>query len=182
MNSNFELINELKSLLQGSDARLRKHWAERIVSENIPVSSLLVLLHGHEKTAQRFTWLIGDLLEVEPAAVQDCLPVLFELRDQMPFPGMQRTVGKCLWYLGVPVEMEADAIPLMFKWLDDNQFEVSIKHYAAKVLYDLAIEDRIDVKKFGRVLKKQTQHPTKAHANRMLKLRLKLLKMVAKKT
>ena len=56
------------------------------------------------------------------------------------------------------------------------------RHYAAKVLYDLAIEDRIDVKKFGRVLKKQTQHPTKAHANRMLKLRLKLLKMVAKKT
>ena len=181
MNTHFDFIDELKSLLQGSDSRLRKHWAARIVNERMPVADLMVLLHGHEKTAQRFTWLIGDLLEIEPKVVSPCLPLLYELRDQMPFPGMQRTVGKCLWTIGVPKELEKDAVAQMFKWLDDDQFEVSIKHYAAKVLYDLAIEDRIDVKKLDRVLKKQTQHPTKAHANRMLKLRLKLSKSVASK-
>lgn len=181
MGTHYDLIDELKSLLQGSDARLRKHWAERIVNERVPVADLMVLLHGHQKTAQRFTWLLGDLLELEPTAVSDCLPMLFELRDQMPFPGMQRTVGKCLWRLGVPAQLEEGVIAQMFAWLDDDQFEVSIKHYAAKVLYDLAVEDRIDVRRLDRILEKQTRHPTQAHASRMLKMRLKLSKAVAEK-
>ena len=180
MNKYAEFVGELKSLLQGSDSRLRKHWAARIADEKIPVASLMMLLHGHEKTAQRFTWLIGDLLDVDPKSVQECLPILFELRDQMPFPGMQRTVGKCFWYLGVPEDMEVEVVPQLFEWLDDDRFEVSIKHYASKALYDLAVADRIDPRKLDQILEKQTKHPTKAHAGRMLKLRLKLSKAVSK--
>ncbi len=171
-----ELIDELNSLLQGSDARLRKHWAERIVSEKIPVSSLMTLLHGHEKSAQRFTWLIGDLLDEAPSLVSECLPMLFALRDQMEFPGMPRTVGKCFWCLGVPESLEKEAIPQLFEWLENDDFEVSVKHYAAKTLYDLAIENRIDIQRLDRILKNQAQHKNKAHAGRMEKLRLKLRK------
>ncbi len=175
---NFEVIDELKSLLQGSDARLRKHWARRIVSEKVPVSSLMTLLHGQEKSAQRFTWLIGDLLDEDPTLVGECLPMLFSLRDQMPFPGMQRTVGKCLWYLGVPANLEKEAIPQLLEWLANDEFEVGVKHYAAKTLYDLAIEHRIDAQRLDRILRRQAQHENKAHAGRMNKLRFKLLKQL----
>ena len=171
-----ELIEELKSLLQASDARLRKHWATKISQEKIPLSSLMSLLHGHEKTAQRFTWLIGDMLDVDREIVRDSMPIIFELRDQMPFPGMRRTVAKCLWYLRVPPEVEVDAIPQLFEWLENDDFVVSIKHYASKALYDLAIDDRIDAKKLERILKQQAQHENKAHASRIEKLRLRLLK------
>ncbi len=169
-----ELMDELTSLLQGSDARLRKHWAERISREQIPLSSLMTLLHGHQKTAQRFTWLIGDLLDFAPDVVADCLPILFDLRDQMPFPGMQRTVAKCFWYLGVPKKLEPEVIPQLLTWLEDNEHVVSIKHYASKALYDLAIDGRVDVQRLDRILEHQSQHENKAHAGRMLKLRLKL--------
>lgn len=175
------LMDELKSLLQASDATLRKHWASRIIDEKIPVLSLMGLLHGHEKTAQRFTWLIGDLLDADPDVVKPVMPMLFEMRDKMPFPGMERTVGKCFWYAGVSDELAAEAIPQLFDWLSHDSFVVSIKHYAAKALFDLAVENRIDAKALDNVLKRQTKHENKAHAGRMAKLRMKLAKTVRNK-
>ncbi len=172
-----ELIDELKSLLQGSDTRLRKHWAERIVSENVPVESLLGLLHGHEKTAQRFTWLIGDLLDLDRSVVRDSVPLLFSLRNQMPFPGMQRTVAKCLWFLGVPVELEADAIPQLLEWMEKDDEEIGVKHYAAKSLFDLAVDGRIAVKQLERILENESSHPNSAHAGRMEKMLHKVSKL-----
>ena len=145
-------IEELSRNLSTSDAKLRKHWAQRIVDEKIPVSSLMVLLHFPNKTAQRFTWLIGDLLESDRTVVKNCLPLLFSLRDQMPFPGMQRTVAKCLWYLGVPDALRKEATEELFRWLDDDQFAVGVKHYASKALYDLALENKIDVKRLASIL------------------------------
>jgi hypothetical protein len=174
-----EIIDELKSLLQGSDAQLRKHWAERIANEKIPFSSMLSLLHGHEKTAQRFTWLIGDLLDVDPAIVAESVPMLFSLRDQMPFPGMQRSVAKCLWYVGIPDSIEEEAVEQLFEWLKNDEFEVGVKHYASKALYDLAIDKKIDSKRLEKILKEQSQHENKAHAGRIEKLRIKLVKKLA---
>ena len=168
------LKDELNGLLQGSDARLRKHWAQRICQEKILLIDLLPLLHGHLKTAQRFTWLIGDLLDEDPGVVMPVLPMLFDLRDQMPFPGMQRSVAKCLWFLNVPTEVEAEAIPQLFDWLANDQSEVGVKHYASKALFDLAVSGRIKPEKLIAILRKQTHHPNKAHAGRMEKLLNKL--------
>ena len=174
------LIEELKSLLSTSDSKLRKHWAQRVVQEAIPVNSLLSLLHAELKTAQRFAWFIGDLLEADPDLVKDCLPLLFSLRDQMPFPGMQRTVGKCFFYCGVPHEFEQEIIPVLFEWLKGDQHEVSIKHYAAKVLFQLAKQSRIDVHKLNKILQRQEKHTNSAHASRMSKLRGQLTKLIQK--
>ena len=173
-----EFINELQSKLQTSDARLRKYWANRMVEEQIPLSSLMMLLHAPGRTAQRFTWFIGDLLDRDRDIVRECLPMLFALRDEMPFPGMRRSVAKCLWYLGIPEELEEEATAELFKWLKDDKYAVGVKHYASKALYDLAIEGRVDAKRLDRILKRQTQHETVAHAARMEKLRLKLKKQL----
>lgn len=168
------LIDELKSLLQASDAKLRKHWATRIVKEQVSVESLMVLLHGHKKTAERFTWLIGDLLDEDPAVVEPVVPMLFELRDQMPFPGMRRTVAKCLWFVGLPTGMEKVATAELFKWLEDDAFAIGVKHYASKALFDLAVGEIVDAKRLGNILKRQAKHENQAHASRMEKLRIKL--------
>lgn len=174
-----ELFQELKSLLQGSDSKLRKHWAEKIARRQIPLNDLISLLHGQKKTAQRFTWLIGDLLDTDRSLVGSSLPMLFELRDQMPFPGMQRTVAKCLWYLNVPADLEEQAIPQLFEWLANDQVEIGVKHYASKALYDLAIDGRIDAKRIAKIfqiLEKEANHSNKAYATRTEKLKTKLQK------
>lgn len=175
------LIDELKNRLPASDSRLRKHWAQRIVDEKMDVASLMVLLHGHAKTAQRFTWLIGDLLEEDRTVVAPVVPMLFALRDEMPFPGMRRTVAKCFWYLGVPPELEADVIPVLLNWLNENAFAVGIKHYCAKALFDLAVENRIDPQRFERILRKQARHENGAHASRMESLRTRLASTIKRK-
>lgn len=169
------LIEELRRLLPTSDAKLRKHWAHRIVIENIPVVSLFVLLHGHIKTAQRFTWLLGDLLEEDRTVVAPVVPMLFDLRDKMPFPGMRRTVAKSLWYLGVPPQLEKQAIPELFKWLEVDAYAIGVKHYAAKALFDLAVEKRVDVSRLNQILNKQARHENRAHASRMEKLQVRLV-------
>jgi hypothetical protein len=138
----------------------------------------MILLHDQNKTAQRFTWLIGDLLDKDRTVVETCLPMLFELRNDMPFPGMRRCVAKCLWYLGVPKELEDVAIPELFLWLKDDTFAIGVKHYAARALFDLAMQNRVDTKRLERVLKRQSKHENQAHAGRMEKLRLKLKKEV----
>lgn len=175
---NSALIEELKSLLSTSDAKLRKHWAERVLNESIPASSLMSLLHADAKTAQRFTWFIGDLLDADTKLIEECLPLLFSLNDQMPFPGMRRCVGKCFYYCGVPKKMERDAIPVLVDWLGDDQYTIGAKHYAAKVLYDLVKESRYDGKALDKLLRKQEKHPTSAHASRMAKMRVQLQKLM----
>lgn len=171
---NESITSELVNLLSTSDARLRKHWCQRIIDERIPVLGLMSLLHAETKTAQRFTWLIGDLLQADADLVAPCLPLLFSLHDQMSFPGMQRTVGKSLYYCGVPREMEDEVIPVLVNWLKDDQYEISIKHYASKVLFELAEQARFDAVQLDRMLLNQSQHRNRAHASRMSKLRSKL--------
>ncbi len=172
-----ELVDELRRLLPKSDSKLRKHWANRIVQEKIPITDLVGLLHGDPKVAQRFTWLIGDLLETDRMVVEPVLPMLFDLRNQMPFPGMRRSVSKCLWFLGIPEQLESEAIPQLVQWLEDDAIRVGVKHFAAKSLFDLVKEERFDTKRLNQMLTKQTQHENVAHAKRMSQLQNKLMKM-----
>ena len=173
------LIEELKCRLSTSNARQRKHWAERVLKESIPVSSLMSLLHCDTKTAQRFTWFIGDLLDADTKLIEECLPLLFSLNDQMPFPGMRRCVGKCFFYCGVPKKMERDVIPLLVEWLGDAQYTIAAKHYSAKVLYELVKQSRFDGGTLDRLLRKQEKHATAAHASRMAKMRVQLKQLLS---
>ena len=170
-----ELLHELKRLLPKSDSKLRKHWASRIINENISVADLMVLLHGDKKIAQRFMWLIGDLLEQDRNVVRPILPMLFELRNDMPFPGMRRSVAKSLWFLGVPKDLELEAVPQLAEWLSDDSFRVGVKHFAAKALADLVREQRFEFSKFDKILAKQAAHTNLAHAARMKKLKAQLI-------
>ena len=170
----FSLIQTLKSSLAGSDSRARKAWAEQIVEEGIPLESLLSLLHGHGQTSQRFMWLIGDICERDPKRVADCIETLFELRNQMPFPGMQRSVSKWLDLTNVPTQIEKQAVKQMFAWLTSDEACIASKSYSAKALVQLAKQGRIPRKKLMDALEDQSKHSNRAYGGRMLKLWLKM--------
>ena len=115
-----EILDQLKSGLARSNAEERKEWALQIAEGDVDVELLLVLLHTDEKTAQRFTWLITDIAELDSELVIPCMPLLFSLRDQMPFPGMDRSVAKWLLLTNVPEELEREAIAQLFEWMEDQ--------------------------------------------------------------
>lgn len=165
-----ELMQELNHALADSDSQSRKEWAEQIVQSGQPLQDLLPLLHADQTTAQRFMWLIGDICELEPGIVAPCLSFLFSLRDQMPFPGMRRSLAKWLWLTKVPVDMESVAIFRLLRWLDEDEYSIGCKSYAAKALFELATQDRVSVEQLRKILEGQANAGNKAFASRMQKL------------
>ena len=162
-------IRELESKLSVSDARLRKHWATRIISERISLESLFSLWHAEPKTAQRFMWLIGDLSDLCPNAVEPCLPFLIGLRDQMPFPGMHRSIAKWLHRTGVPKAVQNQAVEVLLNWLSSPVEEIGTKSYSAMALVELASAERIPKKRLVDILDSESKHENRAYGKRILK-------------
>ncbi len=171
-----DLIEQLRSSLATSDSAIRKQWATEIVERQIPLERLMVLWHDDPATAQRFMWLIGDICELDPETVAPSLPVLFEFRDGMPFPGLPRSVAKWLWLTNVPTEMEQSAIKQLFDWLTDPNASIGCKSYTAKALQQLALDQRVDKSRLQAALRSETQSPNLAYGSRMKRLLMTLEK------
>ena len=165
-----ELIGDLRESLATSDSAMRKRWASEIVDRQISLHDLMLLWHGDSGTAQRFMWLIGDICELDPATVAASLPVLFQFRNGMPFPGMPRSVAKWLWLTGIPAEIETPATEQLFAWLEDPEASIACKSYTAKALQVLVLEGRIENSQLQRALESQLKSTNPAYAARMKKL------------
>lgn len=165
-----ELYGQLEMSLASSDSAARKHWAQQVVDHEIPLIQLIPLLHADIGTGQRFMWLIGDVCENAPDVVADCLPLLFSLRDQMPFPGMPRSVARWLWLTSVPRDIESDAIPQLIKWLADSATSIACKSYSAKALFELAAQRRVSQTRLRKILQGQAGNSNRAYGGRMQKL------------
>ena len=172
------LLVELESNLARSYAVQRKEWASQIIREGIPLVDLISLLHAKDNTAQRFTWLIGDLLAADPTVVSPCVSLLFALRNEMPFPGMRRCVARTLWQAGIPPEIQPEAIEQLFDWLADDNVSIGCKHYCSKALLDLVKQKRISIDRFMRILEQQRAHPNDAHSCRMTKTLQRVTKLL----
>ncbi len=165
-----ELVKNLNASLANSSARDRKFWAQQVIDQDVSLESLMSLLHRGDKTSQRFMWFIGDLCEIDPDRVAACLEPLFELRNQMPFPGMQRSVSKWLMLTNVPEKMEKRAISQLFAWLQSDDACIASKSYSAKTLHNLVQQNRASKKRLASALTQQAKHTNRAYACRMKKL------------
>lgn len=171
------LLHKIKSSIAKSDSAARKHWAEQIVDSQLPLGHFVPILFAEPKTAQRFMWTIGDICELDPRVVAQCMPMLCDMRDQMPFPGMDRSVAKWLWLTNVPASVEKKAIPQLLDWLANESASIACKSYSAKALFDLVKNSRLEKKKLEPALQAQAQHKNKAYASRIRKL-LRELRLV----
>ena len=164
-----QLFKELANGLAGSDSELRKHWADRIVNENVSLDSLISLLHGEHKTAQRFMWLLDDVCRIDPDRMAPFLPLLFSLRDQMPFPGIRRSITKWLFLTRIPESVEPGASKQMVHWLESQDASIACKSFSAKCLFLMATENRFQAKRLHDALKTQADHPNRAYRSRIQK-------------
>lgn len=168
------LLTQIELSLASSNAEQRKFWAREIKRQELKLNDFLPILHGQHKTAQRFTWLITDIAEVHPPFVIEALPLLFSLRDDMPFSGMHRSVAKWLQMTGVPKSVEKEAIPQLLEWVANDQACIASKSFAAKALVDLVAAGRLERQLARDAIATQMGQGTPAFSARMVKLLEKL--------
>ena len=161
------LIADLHSRLATSASVDRKAWAEAIVVGHVPMLRLIELFDSDRKTAQRFMWLVGDICELNPQMVAEVMPILFSLRDEMPFPGMRRSLAKWLWLTEIPSGVEAEAIPQLLAWLRDSDASIACKSYAAKAVLLLVEQCRLDSEEARAAFESQLATGTVAFRRRM---------------
>ena len=165
-----ELLQTLRRGLAKSRAVDRKAWCQEIIDGAIPLESIFVLLHSDPKTVERFTWLIGDLVDTQPAIVAPQMPLFFDLRHQLPFPGIYRSVAKWLWKTNVPPEVESVAIPELLSWMEDDESQIACKSFAAKALFLLVRDGRLSHDRVESAFRSQLNHPNRSYAKRIGKL------------
>lgn len=165
-----DLLVELKACLAESMAAQRKHWAQEIIDRQIPLESFFSLWAADRKTAQRFMWLVGDISEIAPDHVAPCMSFLFALRNEMPFPGMHRSVAKWLLNTNVPEEIAAAATGQLFEWLTDDSEEIGCKHYATKALLKLSQQGLFPLENLKIALRAEAGHQNAAYRGRVRKL------------
>ena len=92
----------------------------------------------------------------------------------MPFPGMDRSLAKWLWRSGFPESAgrknNRQWIDQIFEWIESDEIKVACKSFAAKGLYELAKQKRVDLAKARLAIQSQTTGPNKAFRSRMKKL------------
>ena len=168
------ILRSLQNGLAGSDAKWRKAMANQMIEADLQLIQLMPLFQSDEKTAQRFMWFIGDLSELAPELIKPCLPLLFEMRDDMPFPGMHRSLAKWFLKTDVPEEIQSEVVEEVLGWLESPSESIACQSFAAKLMVELAKQGRCDNRRLCLALDRLMKHDNRAFARRMAKLRIEM--------
>lgn len=118
-----------------SDANLRK-WARFISENDVDLKDLLCLLDEDRFTALRFLWMIGGLVETDPARVAPVVPYFFAKQHEVNVPNYDRSLAKFCWLAGIPEELEGEITDALFQWILDPKITTSTKSFAVLALYN----------------------------------------------
>lgn len=123
-----------ESLREDRSSENLRNWSHRVVEEEIPIVELASLLDAEGKVPLRLTWLLGGLVERRPELLFPALPLLFSRREDMTFPGYHRSLGKWMYFAGIPEEIEGEAIDALFTWAADLKENISTTRFALLAL------------------------------------------------
>lgn len=132
-----ELYKELEGSLPGSTAAKRAKWATVLLDQDFDMKDLSKLLYCEKKVATRFLWLLSELGELNPGRLYSDLPFLLELSDQIKHFDIMPSFATFWLIAGVPLENEAQAIDLLFHWVQSSTTNVTTKSRSILVLFKL---------------------------------------------
>lgn len=113
------------------------YWSKYVLENKIGLKELLPLLHREHTVGMRFAWMIGTLCEMEPEVVRPVSKYLYENRDKVHFPNFDRTLAKVFYLVGVPPEIEGEAIDSLFRWMESPDIGISIRRFALLALIEV---------------------------------------------
>lgn len=129
--------NKLKESLPKSNATDRQQWAKNILEQKINLKDLSKLLFSEKEVASRFLWLLSDIGTLNPKILNDFLPYLLTVKDQINYSKLEASFANFWILAGVPFENEAEAISLLFNWVLSPQLNVTSKSRSFLVLFNL---------------------------------------------
>lgn len=132
-----ELSQSLRS--EGSNAN-REKWAILILEKKIPLLDLIEIVHAERDVALRFMWLVGHICDKDPSVIYPAVAEFFRKRNDVNILNYNCSVAKMLFKAGVPVEIEAEVIDELFKWMLDPMTNVSNKIFAMRTLQNLSVK------------------------------------------
>jgi hypothetical protein len=134
--SNAAFYRELQSSLATSTGAQRRAWALTIAKQNVDLKELSALLKEEDKAAKRFLWLLSDVGLASPEALSAALPFLLKVCGQ--FRPAYTISFASLWHIvGVPPADEAQAIDLLFRWVQSAHSNATMKTRSFWVLMQL---------------------------------------------
>lgn len=129
------LISQLSiSLKEENTDENRRKWAEHILKNQIPILDLVELIKLDKPVSMRFIWLIGVLCELKPEIVKPAIPYFFSVKNDVKFSNYDRSLAKMFSLCGIPKELEAEAVDMLFNWILDPAILVSTKNYSVDAL------------------------------------------------
>lgn len=131
-----DFYHELLLKLPTSTASQLRFWTQKIIQDQVAIDSLISLACKEKPVASRFLWLLGDMAETAPKVLFPCLHQLFQLKSKINGIDVNRSLAKYWQLCGIPEEHEAEAIDMLFDWLNDSTSNVSLKMHAAEALFN----------------------------------------------
>ena len=122
------------SLYEDVSDNNRKTWAKFIVTNKVPLKDLVELVTAKHPIGMRFIWMVGDLADNYPETVVSSVKAFYDKRDEVKFPNYSRSLAKLFYRVGIPKEIEGEAINDLFTWLTDPKTDVSTKTFALLAL------------------------------------------------
>lgn len=164
----------LENHLPQSTGTERQQWVRTIIENDFDILELSSLIDQEPKIATRFLWMLTGIAMQQPQKLHAVLPALFEKSKHITHVDMQASFANYWRFCGVPPENEAEAIELLFHWLQSAQTNVTIKSRALFVLSDL-VDIYPDLKNELRLsIEDQLDKNTKDFRSRALKILEKL--------
>lgn len=169
-----KLKQELIISLADSSGAERKNWIEYIINHNILLKDLVEILYRDNKTAMKFSWIVGSLCELDSTRVFPVVNQIFNNRNKIKIPNFDRTIAKIFYLVEIPQEIEGEAVTVMFNWLLNPKIIVSTKNYSLFALYNLS-EKYSDLKvELKEVIEDQLDKNSNDFKKRATKILLKL--------
>jgi hypothetical protein len=169
-----QFYTELEHQLPQSTGADREKWAEVILENNFKILELSKLIESDTKVASRFLWLLTGLGMLHAPTLFQALPYLWEQSRHVTHVDMKKSFANYWRFCGVPAENEAEAIDLLFHWLQSAETNVTIKSRALFVLYDLTAKYPELKNELQLCIKDQLQKNTNDFDQRALKILRKL--------
>lgn len=125
-------------LAQCRSAEVRTALATQLISEQVNLDEYLELLYEEHPLGMRFIWVLGEVCERAPELIAPVLPRFFAIRQDLKFPGYDRSLAKWFWLCGIPEEIEGEVVEQLFEWMLDPQIKVAVKVFSMSALADIA--------------------------------------------
>ncbi|MBI3233677.1 MAG: hypothetical protein HYZ42_06490 [Bacteroidetes bacterium] len=111
--------------------------AQYIIETEIPLLDFIDIIYAPHPIGMRFSWMLGGLCEKHQDYIYPAISYLFLNREAIKINQFNRSLAKMFKLVGIPPEIEGEAVNELFIWLQSADSNLSTKTYSLQALHKL---------------------------------------------